>query len=739
MQKKALSYRLGRFINKLRWPIIGLWLLAILLCIPFLPHIIDPFKTTGFIDESSSSAYAENYMNKKLGYNDKNKFLIMYHSNKLLATQDQFKKKIKKSLSDLEDFPIKHEIIYPDDKHQISKDKHTAYVVLIIKTNKQLSDDLLKQLTESIKKPSRMTMKIGGEPLFVQSVNKQTQTDLFKADMIAAPVAIITLILVFGSVIAATLPIILGGGCAIIILTTLYFLGHLFTLSIFTINIALLLGLCLCLDYSLFFISRFRDELKNGLNIEEAIATTQETAGKAIFFSGLAVFVSLSALFLFPVNILFSVAVGGLAAVFFAVLVSTIFLPAILAVLKSKINLLSVRLFRNKNHSSCWRWLAERVVRHPYLFFFPILIFLLVLGYPLFSSKYGISDYRIFPEKSENRAFYDTYAKKFQIEQLNPIILVIESPSSSILSRHNLSKIYNLVQKLKRNPRVKEVNGIISSKSDLKKGQYYTLYHLDKKLLDPSVKQLLKTTTTKHMAIINVISKYPVDSEQTKKLVNELHKIKLGSGLKVQVTGVAASNIDVLYSIYHYLPYAILWIMVFSYLILLFLLRSLFLPLKAIVMTLLSLCAAYGALVFIFQEGYFSEILNFQPQGMLDISLLVIIFCALFGFSMDYEVFLLTRIKEAHQLTKDNNKSIIFGIEKSSRIITSAALIVIVICCAFLIADVLMVKAFGLGIAVAIFVDAFLIRSFLVPATMAIFKSWVWYLPKWLDRLLPKL
>lgn len=254
MQKKALSYRLGRFINKLRWPIIGLWLLAILLCIPFLPHIIDPFKTTGFIDESSSSAYAENYMNKKLGYNDKNKFLIMYHSNKLLATQDQFKKKIKKSLSDLEDFPIKHEIIYPDDKHQISKDKHTAYVVLIIKTNKQLSDDLLKQLTESIKKPSRMTMKIGGEPLFVQSVNKQTQTDLFKADMIAAPVAIITLILVFGSVIAATLPIILGGGCAIIILTTLYFLGHLFTLSIFTINIALLLGLCLCLDYSLFLL-----------------------------------------------------------------------------------------------------------------------------------------------------------------------------------------------------------------------------------------------------------------------------------------------------------------------------------------------------------------------------------------------------------------------------------------------------------------------------------------------------
>ena len=192
-------------------------------------------------------------------------------------------------------------------------------------------------------------------------------------------------------------------------------------------------------------------------------------------------------------------------------------------------------------------------------------------------------------------------------------------------------------------------------------------------------------------------------------------------------------------TIYRVLPHAMIWIMVFSYLILLILLRSVFLPFKAILMNLLSLCASYGALVFVFQEGHFAQWLNFQPQEMLDISLLVIIFCALFGFSMDYEVFLLTRIREAYLLTRDNNKSIVFGIEKSSRIITSAALIVIVLCASFLVADVLMVKAFGLGIAVAIFMDAFLIRSFLVPATMALFKSWNWYLPRWLDRILPNL
>ena len=252
-------------------------------------------------------------------------------------------------------------------------------------------------------------------------------------------------------------------------------------------------------------------------------------------------------------------------------------------------------------------------------------------------------------------------------------------------------------------------------------------------------KQLLETTTTKNLTVIDIITKYQKDSPQTLKLISSLHAMKPIKGLTLSVTGVPVNNMEVLNSIYHYLPYALLWIMVCTYFILLVLLRSIFLPFKAILMNLLSLCACYGALVLVFQDGYLSKLLNFEPQGMLDVSLSVIIFCALFGFSMDYEVFLLSRIKESYKLSGDNKKSIVFGIEKSSRIITSAAMIVIVICTSFLVADILMVKAFGLGIAIAIFVDAFLIRTILVPATMALFSSWNWYIPKWLDRILPKL
>ncbi|STX40649.1 Putative membrane protein ydgH [Legionella donaldsonii] len=743
MMKKHLFYKLGSKIYPLRWYLIILWVIIILACVPLLIHIVAPFKTTGFKDENSQSAKTQEYIDKKLGYDSANKFLIIYQSKTLRADQSLFNKKINQSLSGLENFPIKHDIFLPsDNKHQISKDKHSAYVVVIVKSQEPLNANTLAKFTAAIKKPSNMTIEMGGQAIFVREINKETQHDLYKADFIATPVAIITLLVVFGSLTAALLPILLGGGCALIILTALYILGESWTLSVYTLNIALLLGLCLSLDYSLFIISRFREELHNGIDVSEAIAITAETAGKAIFFSGLAVLISISALFLFPINILFSMAVGGIVAVVVAVITAVIVLPAFLAVLKNKINLFSIHLpGRKKEHSSpAWRWLAEKVVAHPLYFFFPILILLLLLGYPFLSAKFGVSDYRITPKESESRQFFNTYEEEFDVKSLTPILLLVQSPHHYILSQDSLSKIYTLVQKLKDHPSIDEISGVVSSDGKLTKKQYINLYSTPKKFLAANIKKLLATTTGYSFAVLNVSSNYQSNDAQTIQLVKTLRNTQVSSGLTMEITGTPAINVDVLNRISQILPWALLWIMVFTYLILLLLLRSLFIPIKAILMNLLSLSACYGALVLVFQDGYLAKYLNFEPQGMLDISLLVIIFCALFGFSMDYEVFLLSRIKEAYEKNgHHNNKSIISGIERSSRIITSAALIVIFICGSFLVADVLMVKAFGLGIAVAIFVDAFLIRTLLVPSTMVLLKEWNWYLPRWLDRILPKL
>lgn len=740
-------YHFGAFLYRFRWAIIVLTLMVLAACVPFLPHLITPFKATGFIDESSPSAKAETWLNKKLGFSNHNKFMVLYQSDSLKADSTTFNKKIRNSLKDMEGFPLKYQILYPSENDkQISKDKHTAYAVITVYTTDKLTKKQMEDFKSRIKQPANMTMTLGGEAIFEEDVNEQTQTDLYKADFIAAPISLITLILVFGSVIAALIPVVLGGACAIFILTSLYLLAtYVLSLSVFTINIALLLGLCLSLDYSLFIISRFREELLKQQQseaahaVKNAIATTQATAGHAILFSGLAVFASLSALLIFPVNILFSIGIGGLLAVFMAVIIAIFILPAILSIVGTRINWLSIHIWRNHSGKNpFWHRLAETVVGRPLTFFFLIFLFLLLLAWPMLFAKFGLSGFRIFPVHSEHRGFFDTYADKFDEKELSPITMVIQS-DKKILSQNNLESLYDFVRKIKKNPLVDKVHSIVNLNSSLKKSQYYTLYQMKRNLLEPNIQKFLKNTTRHYMTAITVLSKYPVNSTQTKNLVTDLRNMKVPKHMEMQLTGTPVSNAELLDTIHNLLPYALLWIMSFTYLILLVLLRSVVLPLKAILMNILSLSAAYGALVLVFQEGYLHHLLDFDPQGMLDISLLVIIFCALFGFSMDYEVFLLTRIREYWLSSGDNKKSIVFGIEKSSRIITSAALIVIVICFSFLIADVLLVKAFGLGIAVAIFVDAFFIRTIFIPATMALLGKWNWYIPRWLDKILPKL
>ncbi|WP_419420359.1 MMPL family transporter [Legionella sp. D16C41] len=734
----SLFFRFGKLIYRFRIHIVWLWVILFLLCLPYLPTIMKPFKSTGFVDTTSSSAKTETYLNSELGLGT-NQILVIYTSETLLATDSRFKNAIKKSLSGLKTLPIKHEIVLPNNnKKQISEDKHTAYAVIFFDNKQPIDKNVIEDLKGRIKIPPNMTMQLGGKAFFEEGIHKQTQKDLYKSDLIAAPVSIITLILVFGSLIAAFIPIVLGGGCALIILSLLYFIGQITTLSIFTINIALLLGLCLCLDYCLFIISRFRDELKKNKTTRHAIAVTTATAGKAVFFSGLAVFISLSALLFFPINILFSVGVGGLAAVFVAICIAVILLPAILSILRNRINSLSVRFTQKERASLAWRWLAKKVVKRPFMFFLVTLSFLLFLGYPFIHAKFGISDFRILPKHSESREFFNTYIDKFSEQNLAPILLVATSQDGKVLTKNNIGQLYDFVDTLKNNPLIDHINSIVSTNDKLTKAQYQTIYTTKKMLDKAAIKSLLASTTADRVTVISITSKYPSNSQETKSLIKQLRSLKPPKGFSLQLTGEPVKNADVLDKVFKIFPYAVLWIMFLTYLVLLILLRSLFLPLKALIMNIVSLCASYGVLVFIFQQGHFHQWLNFDPQGILDISLLVIIFCALFGFSMDYEVFLLTRIKEYYDRTKDNQNSIIFGIEKSSKIITSAALIVIFLCGSFMVADVLMVKQFGLGIAVAIFVDAFLIRTLLVPSTMALIKSINWYLPKWLERILPR-
>lgn len=732
----SVFYNLGKITYRFKLEIIIFWIICLLICIPHLTDIMSPFTSTGFIATNSRSDKADKYLAKNLNESN-NQFIIIYHSKDLPANSNKFQEKVDASLKKLKDFPIEHEIILPrNNPKQISKDNHTAYVAIIFKTNKTLTKDIINKFQNSISKPKNMSMYLGGEPIFVQNINEQTQKDLFKSDMIAAPISIIALLIIFKSVVAAMIPIYLGASCALLILTILYLLGHIFSLSIFTINIALLLGLCLSLDYALFIVYRFRDELNEIKDEKLAIAKTMATAGKAVFFSGIAVFISLSALLIFPINILFSIGVGGLVAVFVAVSAAITLLPAILSVLKHRVNSLAIRPInrqkanpKQNDDNSIWYKIATHVTNKPGIYSLLILAFVSVLGYTVHNLKVGISDYNVLPEHSQNQNFFDIYKSNFNTEGLTPIKLIISTNNGTITSNENIKNIYNLIHEIQKNPNVKAVNSIVSFNANLSLRQYQYMYK-DINQIDKNLKILLKATTRDNFTVANIISKYSPNAQQTRDLIKDIENLKPQNNLQLQLAGIPVNNADVLDAITKHLAHALLWIIILTYVILLILLRSLILPLQAIFMNILSLCASYGVLVFIFQEGYLHELLHFKPQGMTDVSLIIIIFCALFGFSMDYEVFLLTRIHEAYMATRDNKQSIIFGIVKSSRIITSAALIVILLCGSFMYADVLMVKEFGLGIAVAIFVDAFAIRTILVPATMTIMNNWNWYLPR---------
>lgn len=736
-------YKIGSFIYRYSKWIIAAWLIAVICCMPFLKNIATSFQSTGFIAENSQSALADEFLNKHLDIR-KDRVMVLYHSNILSVDASSFHKKIKQSLKKLKQFPVPHEVIYPErNPHQQSKNKHAAYALIIFKPknhqNQSLNQDEIKLLKSLIKKPKNMQMWLGGESVFVDNINQQTQKDLIKADLIAAPLSIVILIVIFGSLVAAFVPLLLGGGCAILILTLLYALSQLMQLSVFTLNIALLLGLCLSLDYALFIISRFRDELKHHEHHLKAVAVTIGTAGKAVFFSGMTVFVSLSALLFFPVNILCSIGIGGLVAVFVSVAAAVTLLPAILSLLDYRINSFPVRKESMAesvdNLRNIWYRMATIVVKKPLIFFSLVLAMLLFLSAPVRQIVLGISNNEILPKHSSTQQFITSYKKYFAAESLNPIEIVAETKQGKLLTKKHIANLYDYVKKIKQLSSVSEVVSIVNINNIITRSQYQVLYTSPTLIKDDNIKQFLRLTTRKNFTVIQVMSKYPADSKETKKLIQKLNHMKPRGDWKISLTGSPVINADVLDIIKQRVPYVLAWVMVVTYLILMWLLRSLFLPFKAIFMNILSLCASYGVLVYIFQEGNYHTWLNFTPPEMLDVSLVVIIFCALFGFSMDYEIFLLSRIKEAYQESQDNDQSIVFGIVKSSRIITSAAIIVIFICASFMVADVLMVKEFGLGIAVAIFVDAFAIRTLLVPSTMAMVRSWNWYFPKCLKKI----
>ena len=525
------------------------------------------------------------------------------------------------------------------------------------------------------------------------------------------------------------------------------------------LNITSIIGLGISIDYSLFMIRRFRDELAGGRSVQDAIGWTVATAGESILFSGLIVMIGFCSLLLIGIELMTSLGIGGAVVVATSVLAALTLLPALLGVLGYRINALRIPfLSRFTMHTShrakhnpqkesgekpqkegqgFWQSWALGVMKRPVLIILLVTAVLVGMGWPIFSIALGSTNTAALPKSAEARQGIDILNAQFPETNDNPIYVVVQAPGgSSMLTRDNLDKLDYLSKWIATQA---NVNGVISltqlpatpGASTPSLQQLITLYSTGAYQRNPSMAQLVASTTNGNTSLITVTTYAKVDSSEGKALVNNLRAgdQRAGQGLTVLVGGNQADSLDFNNYLYSNFPRAVLFILVTTYILLLIMFRSVFLPLKAILMNVLSVSACLGVLVFIFQWGNLSNILGFTSSGFLDSIIPILLFCILFGLSMDYEVFLLSRIREEWLLTHDNRRAVARGLEKTGGVITNAALLFVIVAGAFTFTSIVVTKEMGLGMALAVLVDATIIRTLLVPATMRLLGRWNWWMP----------
>src|SRR5579859_266527 len=742
----TMFYHLGKIATRFRWLIVGLWMVAVAVALPFAPQASQVLQSGGFVSADAESQRAITLLTQKL-HLDLTIVQVIYESKRYTVDDPSFVQQMQHSLSSLQNWPEVAQIVtFADNPRQVSQDRHAAYVNVILKSDPDVAPKLLPELERRLQRMPDLRYSIGGGPVFYEDIQAVSERDLRRAELLAFPFAIVALLFVFRSVVAAILPALVGGFAVLVSLALVFAIGQITPLSIFVLNITTLFGLGLGVDYSLFMVSRFREEVVRGRSVEEAIALTVATAGRAVTFSGLTVSIGLFGLTFFHINMLHSVGLGGMLVVLLAVLAALTLLPASLSFIGLKINALPVSLPRLGRRSPAqksqvgtalaagepqhgfWYRLSHFVMRYPVRILLPLLLLLIGFGLPFLGVRFSAPDASILPADVPSRAAYDLLAQRFNQRETTPILLAVQT-KGNVMTPDNIRNLYYYVQRIEADARVARVDSIVSADPRFTLEQYQLLYTHPPLIVDPYLQVFVKTSVAGDTTMIQVISKYGMVDTRSQELVQTIRNTAPGNDMTVLVDGGTAGNIDYVNSLYTDFPIAVLIVALTTYIVLFFLFRSVVLPLKAILMNTLSIMASYGALVVIFQNGFLHQLLGFTPLGFVEASSPILLFCSLFGLSMDYEVFLLSRVQEAFWQTGDNTRAVALGLQRSGGIITSAAVIVVVVSACFATADMILVKALGLGMALAVILDATLVRGLLVPATMRLLGDWNWWLP----------
>ena len=597
--------------------------------------------------------------------------------------------------------------------------------------------------------PEGMQKWVTGNLAIDVTFDMTLKKELIEAELISGPITLIILLLIFGSLIAAGLPVMTGVYTVISAVGIVTGLTYIFDdITIYANNIVSLLGIGLSVDYSLFIVNRFREELRRGHDHRTAIAMTSATAGRAILFSGLTVIAGLSGMLVFQNTSLPSLGWGGICATFVALTSSIVLLPALLSLLGDRVNSLKVPFsFNDKSgEDGFWSWIANRVMKRPLVVLIPSMMVLLVAGSPFLQAEWGLTSWRALSPDDEARNGLELIDEKWVQDVSNTATLVFEvDTDSDIFSEQNLRDLYALSKEILLIDNTMYVYSYAHFDAEMTADQVVdfwddsgdeNLTQQEQMMIELQRNGLIESTVGNDVVIMVVGISGEQSSEESREVVKEIRSIdsrheQFAGAAVVNVAGFAAYNQDVLDAVIDGLPVALGFILLASYILIFMQVRSVILPLKAIVMNILSVSASFGVLVWVFQMGNGAELMNFTPQP-IDPTTPVMIFAILYGLSMDYEVLMLSRIHEEWERTGDNNKAVAVGLQKSGRIITSAALVMITVFSAFGISSISLMKQFGLMLALGVAVDATIVRALVVPATMRLMGDLNWWTPKWL-------
>ena len=557
-----------------------------------------------------------------------------------------------------------------------------------------------------------LEVAVGGEgPLFAE-VNETVEADLLTAESIAFPITLVLLILVFGSVVSALLPLGVGVFAIVGTFLVLDLLARITEVSIFSLNLTTALGLGLAIDYALFVVSRFREELAAGHDTGEAVQRTVLSAGRTVLFSAGTVMVSLAAMLVFPLAFLRSFGYAGIAVVALAALGAVVVLPALLAVLGPRVEKLRVRRLRTNTTTGAWHRVAMTVMKRPIPIATAAIALLVFLGLPFLGVQFGQADDRVLPPDSEARVVGDLLRSEFSGFDSSPIDVVALELSDPVLIDGFAAQLSTL-------------DGV--ARVDALTGTYVG----GTAVVPPGPASLRFASPAG--TYLQVIPAVDPGSAEAEAIVGEIRQ--MDAPVSVALTGPTASLVDSKEAIFSDLPLALAIIGVVTFVVLFLMFGSVLVPAKAVVLNLLSLSATFGSMVWIFQDGHLSNLLGFTATGHLDLTMPILMFAIAFGLSMDYEVFLLSRIKEEYDRTGDNVGSVAAGLERTGRVVTSAAVLIAVVMIAFAVSGVTFMKMFGIGMTLAVLVDAFVVRATLVPAFMRLAGRANWWAPRFLRRI----